>query len=303
MSKAAKIILFPLIFIVSFVFFLYWTFPYGVLKDKIIGMVEQQIGGGIEVNIETLEPYWFTGVEVTNLVISDVSNSKEQPLLKCKRAYARASFFSLIIGRPNFSFDIEMDKGEVSGSFAQNDESLSIDAEFDAFDLSSFQLISSRIGINLSSKIDGDISLKIDRTRPLQSTGQIDLTLSDLKVTPSEAKIGELAIPLPDLTLAKGRESKIKIGVSKGAIVFDTLKFAGGDLALDMKGKIFLSPKVENYRFNLTGTFTASKKLSDALPFLFIVEQQKQQDNSYPLALSGRIGKPVIKVGTFTVPL
>ena len=94
-----------------------------------------------------------------------------------------------------------------------------------------------------------------------------------------------------------------EISIGKGTATLDSFRFANSDLPLDIKGKIFLSNKLENYRLNLTGSFAASQKLSEALPFLMIIDSQKQEDGSYPLSITGRIAKPAIKIGTFTVPM
>lgn len=302
-SKAMKIIVYPLLFVVTFALSLYFMFPYETLKDRIIGVIEQQMGEGLEVSIESLEPYWFTGVEVVGLVIKEAGQGKEEALINLRRAHARASLFSLLTGRQHFSFYVEMGEGEVEGTFNQSDEFLEISAYLDDFDISQIKLISTLIGLKLSSKIGGDVVLRIDRQNPAQSTGKITLDLEDVKIAASEAKLGEMNLPLPDLTVAGGRESKIRLQIDKGTMMVDSFRFANGDLNTDIKGKAFLSNKIENYRLNLSGSFTPSKKLGDALPFLFIVEQQKQADGSYPISITGRLVQPTFKIGTFTVPM
>lgn len=303
MSKALKIIVYPLLFLMSFVLFLYWMFPYDVVKERITGAVEAQLGGGVEVDIQSMSPYWFSGIDIKGLTIGQGGADKSVPLLSCQRVRARAAIFSLLVGSPAVSFDVRMGKGEISGSVKVAEDSLSIEAELDDVDLGNLKLIAAGAGLNLSSRIDGEISLRIDRQRSIRSTGRIALELLDLKIAASQLALGEMQLPLPDLVLAKGRESQIKVEIGKGTVNVEAFKLVGGDLGIDLKGKVFLSSKVDNYRFNLNGGFTASKALSDALPFLFIVEQQKAEDGSYPITITGRLAKPSIKVGTFTVPL
>ncbi|MFH0800580.1 MAG: type II secretion system protein GspN [Pseudomonadota bacterium] len=302
--KFLKLVAYVGLFVFSFVLFLYWFFPYEVLKDRITGAIEQQLGGGVEVDMKDLKPYWFTGVDVSGLTIGAAGGGgKAAPLVECKRVRARASFFSLLFGRPSVSFDIKIGKGEIFGSASQSDEVFSVDADLDGVDLGNFKFIPSSTGLSVSSKISGSVVLHVDRQNPANSTGSLSLSLPELKVAASEVKLGEMAVPLPDFVISNGRESRMKLDVGKGTITLENFKLSGGDLGVDLKGKVFLSTKLENYRFNLNGSFTVSKKLSDALPFLFIVEQQKQQDGSYPLSVTGRIVKPTIKVGTFTVPM
>lgn len=302
-SKFVRYIVYIALVPVSFFIFLYWTFPYEVLRERLTYAIENQLGGNVDVKIGSLSPYWFTGVDVKGLTISQSGTETPVTLMDCKRMKARASLFSLIFGRTNISFDIEVGRGEIYGSFAQSEEMILVDAEMDDFDIGSIQALSARFGIKIASKLNGEVVLKIDKQRPMRTTGKIILNPSELKIVASELKAGEFIMWLPDLSIAKGRDSKIKVDIEGGAATIDAFKFAGGDFGLDAKGKIFLSPKIENYRLNLTGNFTASKALHDALPFLFIVDQQKQPDGSYPISVTGRFEKPIVKVGNFTVPL
>ena len=253
--------------------------------------------------IGDLSPYWFTGVDIKKFAIKGNNAGQVLTIFECKRLKARASLFSLLVKRPSVSFYLQLNGGEVDGNVKQSDDFLSISGELDDVDLKNFSFITSKAGLVLTGKIDGDVDLKIDKQRSVNSTGSASLELVDWKIAAGEAKFGEMAMPLPDLVLTKGRDAKIKVNVDKGSINFDIFKFAGGDLLLDLKGKIFMSSKAENYRFNLNGSFTASQKLNDAMPFLFIIEQQKQQDGSYPFNVTGRLTKPTIKIGTFTFPM
>lgn len=303
MPRFLKFILYPLVFAVSFAFFLYWTFPYGVLRDRATAAIEGRLGSGIEVEIKELKPYWFTGAEIQGLSIREAGGDAPAVLLTCRRLFVRAPILSLLAGRPRVVFDVEFSKGEISGQVGQADDVLAIDAELDDVDLGQIKAIGVASGLNLTSRIDGGLSLRIDQSRPIRSTGRVALELLDVTIAPSQAKISGLAMELPQLVVARGRESLIKLEIGKGAVQVEQFRFTGGDVGLDLKGKVFLSSKVENCRFNLSGSFTASKAFEEAVPFLFMIEQQKQEDGSFPLTLTGRLGQPTIKIGSFTVPM
>ncbi len=303
MPRALKFILYPLLFLFSFVVFLYWMFPYDAVKERVIGMIESGIGGDLEVNIDSLEPYWFSGVDLSGLTIAPPGGGKAKALIKVNRVRARAGIFSLIFKSPSVSFDVEMGDGEISGTVRQSEDTIAVESRLDDIDLSNLRFISVQTGLNLSSRIDGRVSLRVDRQNPIRSSGSVTLELMDLKIKASELKVAGAEMPLPELVFAKGRESRVKLDIGRGTVTFEDLKLTGGDLGLDIKGKLFLSSRAENYRFNLNGSFTVTEKLSEAFPFLFIVEQQKQEDGSYPLSVTGRLARPSIKIGTFTVPL
>lgn len=304
MPRLLRYIAYLILFAVSFVVFLYWLFPYEVLRDRIAGMIERQSGGALQVTIDELEPYWFTGVDISNLLLEAPGPEGTMTILKLRRAQARAGLFSLLFGSPDVAFDLEIGRqGEISGFTATSAESVELDLELDDLNLGEIGLIRRATGLILSSRIDGSIDLAIDRGRPVRSEGRIDLDPRDIAIQPSTVRLGEMEIPLPQLDVTKGRGSAIKMEMGKGVVTVEQFKLAGGDLELELSGKVFLSTRPENYRLNLNGSFKPSQKLGDVLPFLFIVEKQQREDGSYPLSITGRLSRPAVKIGTFSLPL
>ncbi len=303
MPKILKYIIYLFVFAFSFVLFLYWMFPYDILKDRVASAIEAPLGGSVEVSIGGIEPYYFTGVEISNLKLVSRVNGEARPVADFGKVRARASLFSLLFGSPNISFLVRSGKGEISGSGRQTDEGLDISLDFDDFDIQSLKALESRYGVKLSGKVQGSVELKIDKVRPVRTGGKVDLSFDDFKLAQSQLNIGGAGIPLPETAITKGRDSRLKLTIDKGAVSVDEFRLAGGDLGLDLKGKVFLSTVLSNYRLNLTGSFAISDKLGQAIPFLFMAEKQKQADGSYPLTITGRLSEPAIKVGTFTLPL
>lgn len=98
--------------ITSFFFFLYLTFPYGVLKEVIVDRVTQEIqksGMPIRLSIESLDPYWVTGIQLKNLSINNVT--ADSVSLKLSRVRLYLNPFSLIIGRVSFSLNVMQGEG------------------------------------------------------------------------------------------------------------------------------------------------------------------------------------------------
>ncbi|MFH1831029.1 MAG: type II secretion system protein GspN [Pseudomonadota bacterium] len=303
MSRLIRYIAYIALFFACFAIFLYWVFPYDVLKDRILNDVESQLGKGLQVSADRLEPYWFSGIDIKNLRIEGVGEHGIVDLLKFSRVRARASLVPLIFGSIRLKFGLDIGKGELSGFAKVGEDTISLDLDIDDLNLSDFAFIQERTGLKVMSKIDGNVELEINRQQPARSAGSMQLTFANLGIGASELKVGDLALEMPDLVLAKGRDSQIKLTLSKGAATFEKFNLAEGDLLVDLKGKMFLSSKFANYRLNLRGKFSTSQKLNEALPFLFIVDSQKQEDGSYPLIITGRISRPSIKIGTFTLPL
>ncbi len=303
MPRIIKLIAYAVIFIFSFLLFLYWMFPYDILKDRVAAAIEGPFDRSVEVSMEKIEPYYFTGVEINGLKLTHRADGDPKPVAELDRVRARASFFSLLFGSPRISFFIKAGKGELEGSARQSEEGFDIDMDMDDFDIATLKVIESLYGVKLSGLMSGNVDLKIDRARPVRTSGKIDISLDDFKLAASQLTAGGANIPIPDMVITKGRGSRLKMTIDKGAVSIDEFRLADGDLGLDIKGKIFLSTVVSNYRLNLSGSFRVSDKLEEAIPFLFMAERQKQQDGSYPLAVTGRIAEPAVKIGTFTLPL
>ncbi len=303
MSKLLRYISYLALFAVLYAIFLYWVFPYDALKDRILGEVERQLGGGVQVSAGSLEPHWFTGVDIEGLVIEGPGERGLVSLVKFKRVRARAAMVPLIFGSVRTKFRIEVGKGEISGSAKVGDEIVDVKVKVESLNLADFAFIKARSGLEIVSSIDGSVDLAINRPQPVRSTGGINLVFKNLMIAPSQLNLGDMALEVPDLVLGKGKDSRIKMSLGKGTATFENFALAGGDLGLDLKGKVFLSSRVENYRLNLNGKFSVSQKLGEVLPFLFIIDSQKQEDGSYPLSITGRLVRPSVKIGTFTVPL
>jgi len=303
MPKILKYIAYAILFVFSFFLFLYWMFPYEILKDRVASAIEEPLARQVEVSIGDIEPYYFTGLEISDMKLVGRTNGEARPLAEFGKVRVRAALFSLIFGNPRISFLIKSGKGEIAGSAKQTDEGFDIDVDLDDFDVGSVKWLESQSGIKLSGKLSGNVTLKIDRARPVRTAGKVDLSLDDFKLGQSQLTAGGANIPIPDMVITKGRGSRLKFTIDKGAVNIDEFKLSDGDLGLDLKGKLFLSTVLSNYRLNLTGSFRASDKLTEAFPLLFMVEKQKQADGSYPLTVTGRLSEPSIKVGTFTLPL
>lgn len=291
------------LFVISFVVFLYWSLPYDILKDRVVESMEEQAGGKYQISVKKFAPYWVTGIELIDLSVLSAGDAGGSEILKIKEARGRASIISLLLRKPNVSFSVDMGKSDLSGDVSLDDEGMDLNVDFDNLDLKDLKVVTDKIGLNLSSKIDGDVRLKVDRQRPIRSEGSIAIDLDSIKIEESKLKHGEMEFDVPALTLTQSSGSQIKLEMSKGTLQVSAFKLTGGDLEIDLTGKVFLSNNYDNYRFNLSGSFKVSEALEKALPFLFVVEKQKKEDGTYPISITGRLAKPMIKIGTFTLPI
>jgi len=278
-------------------------FPYYILKARVVAAIEEPCNGKGQVSIGAIEPYYFTGMSISNLELSSRDNNIDRKIAAFNQVRGRASLFSIIFGRPNVTFYIKAGKGEIEGRARQSDDGVDLAADFDDFDISNINWFKTHLGMDLIGKITGSFKLKAGRAGITTAEGKIDLGFENIKMPATELDIIGAKFPLPDLVFSKDKESRLTVQIAKGTATIDQLTLNGGDIELDIKGKIFLSKEISNCRLNLKGSFKLSDKFAETMPFLFVIEKQKQQDGSFPLLLTGRMASPTIKVGAFTLPL
>jgi len=303
MPKWLKIIGYILIGIVSFVIFLYLTFPFDVIKDRLLAEIEKSSKGQYEVTVATVNPKLLVGVTLKGVKVNKRTEGKNVPMLEADQIGLKVSIFSLIFGSPKVKFDVRMGDSRISGRAVLGKGASKVTVVLDELNLATFHYLASELGLQVKSQINGEIDVDVNSRQIIRSSGAINIEPNGIQILPSKLKTGVMGeIDLPAMTIGAGK-SLISAELKRGAIKITSLKLEKGDLNIDLKGSIYLSSNVSNFRLNLKGDFSFSEKLGQALPFLFIIEKQKKEDGKFPLTIAGRISKPQIKIGDFTVPL
>lgn len=236
----------------SFFVFIYLTFPYGVLKEVISTKVTdaiQQSGYPISVRIGELHPYWFTGVELDNVVITNSTDSAAT--IKLGEVTARVSILPLLIGRLSVASRITQ-----AGGYFEADAKIpilgllkgaatprTVEVVMKSFALDGFfnhllaipkasrdpsmvlvQPIISKT--TLGGKINGKIAFEnIDRM-----TGAISLNLSNFFLHIDDET---LKIPQQDFSTAK-----IDMKYQNSMLIFNDTKLEAPDIGIGLNGSI-----------------------------------------------------------------
>ena len=241
------------LFLLSFMFFLYWSFPYGVLKEMISTQI--QLSTGTVVRIGELGPAFPFGFRAEDLEIGG-SNGKN---VQFQTATVRVNLLSLLL--LNLSVNLEL-VAKNNGSF-DGDVAFSIPAilkggigvpskisftakSFPLDDLVSYgirQAASHGLGgeaggsfitaIGFRGKLNGDVSLDLDSSSPAQSTGKVKLAFNDAALMLSHEPIG-----LPDQVF---KSAQLAMDLSGGVLKIDpATRFTGQELDLGADGRVTL---------------------------------------------------------------
>lgn len=301
MPRWFKFVGYVAIAIVSFLLFLYWTFPYNVLKERAITAVEQNLGGDYEFKVGDLSSSFFTGV-----VLKDVKIFKrgDKPLLlwSAERVKVRASLGSILFGRLSLSFSLKSKGSRLNGNFKRVNDGYQVYLNIDKFDLADIEYFKNVIGLNLSSDIIGSADVSYN-PREVVNSGGLNLELRNIELKKSEIDLGEgNKMPVPDLILAKGKESKINCKFSKGVGEVTGIHLVNGDLNLNLTGEIRFRSRIAQSALDFEGDFMPSAKMEQAIPLLYMIEKHKDKDGKYPLSIRGRLSKVKVSVGEVNLP-
>ncbi len=301
--KSLRTLLFLLIGVGAFCIFLYWSFPYDRLKNRLVTQAQRVLGSGLQLEVETLQPNWVTGLELTHVTLRSTTDTKAPPLLAANAILLRASIFSALFGHPWAHFRVELAQGLIEGSAQQQDEGVQITLAFSDVALHQFGVIHELTGLRLEGRVDGESALLVNSAQFKQSHGTINLQLTDWKIAKqSQIKLGPLgAIDLKEkeylLTHGDGSAIDVEIDGGKAEVTNCTLK--GGDLQLDIKGQAFLEQQFALMRLNLKGKVGFSDSLRQLVP-VAMFGAASPDNQSYSVELSGPIRSLRKKIGTFS---
>ena len=301
MPKFLKYACYIFLFVFAFFIFLYWSFPYNILKERLITATEAQLGPDYDVRVGSFSPSFFTGATLKQVKIIKHDKDTTKTVWEVQKIKLRVSLGAFIFGRTNVKFLVKNQKSTISGVYKNTDDGFVFNGELSNFNIGDFGIASEGSVMPVSS-IDGTIKMNINKKQVIQSAGTVNLSLSDIRIKAGKLSLGEgMDFNIPELVLANGGD--VKIELAKGSIHVSEFKFKDSDLKLDMTGDIFMSSVLKNYRMNLKGSFSVTPKLEQAMPFLFMVEKQRGADGTYPFTITGRMGQPSIKIGDFTLPI
>ncbi|MBI3541584.1 MAG: type II secretion system protein GspN [Deltaproteobacteria bacterium] len=303
MPTVLRIIIYPIFAVFCLMFFSIFLFPFDGLKNRLAHEVENELGGNYSVSIGSLSPFPMTSVILKNVEIrSRGSLENDEASIKLPKVRLSFALFPILSGGLDLDFDIRTVQGKAIGNYFRKKVGFGLSAKMDKFDLGTVGLFIKQWGVPLSGQANGTIHLEIYQADPLRNVGTVSLTLPELKLGAIPLGSG---LSLPPMNLAQSGviPSKIDVQINHGNVELKGIDIAGGDVELHSDGKVYGARMMENYRFNLKGTFKVLPETANQIPILGIIEKQKGADGFYPFTVTGRLSKPSIRIGDFKVPI
>ncbi len=251
-----KIVGYSLLFLISFFYFLYRTFPYNTLVDRLT--LNYQRRANIRILFDQLKPYWLSGVEAEGIEFHFTA-PKGVAKVFIDEFRGRVSIFPLLFSRTvDGWFEASLARGHIAGEFRQ-DKNLNFQIKLSVNRLSLASLGPRRRRKNTKNlfealiapvygrvKLKADVKFRLRRRRRRVSLdtkslkGKVSLRVKGLSIGSPKKLIyfptptmGELPIPLVRLGTLSCR-----ILMGKGRARIPSCRTNGRDIAAELSGTI-----------------------------------------------------------------
>jgi len=293
--RIAKYAVYPALYVFCLFLFGYLSFPYDRLKDRLIAEFQAAQKGksaGQRLEIDELDSYWFTGVEMTGIRLylppddssggataaasfgafgagasgGDKPTAKES-VIEIDDAVARVQILPLLIGRVRVKFTAHAFGGEVNGTVPVGGTNGPVEVELENVDLGQVAMLKDMIGVPLKGIANGVLALEAADGKFSKANGKLELTVAGVSVGDGKSKIkGMIALPeakLGDLVMtAEAKDGILKVSKLEGN---------GSDLELAGDGKVNVrepwnSSNADLYvRFKFTDAYRNKSDLTKSL--------------------------------------
>ena len=290
---------YTILFIFSFVVFLYLSFPYAILKEAVISQVSKATG--YTIRVDSLGPNLPVGFHAEGVLVGlqDVSRG-----IKVKELDVNVSLLSIIIGKISASLELISD----------NDGFIDLGVNFGILDLISQSFIPSSINLDAENfqmdslfrfglgyidenfpgfgfvssfkgDLDGEIELNLDTSDLSQSSGIMKIGL----------KKATLALdPSLNLGLQNFKKAQVEANMKSGSLKF--LKKSGLQsqlLKVGFAGDVKLKKRINSSALNLKVGIELYKDLKDQIGPL-LSSFSGSSDGKINVAIRGILANPKV---------
>ncbi len=289
-----------------FLFFLF-MFPFDSIVQYFLSQVETNTNGAYRITVSEIKPSLLFKTVFKNFQLHHRGQNGDEIWIDMPEVRVGFHYLPLLAHRFQASFVAKGKKGEMDGHFSLLFSDLSLtegdfSTEIDGIQFSDLPFLYTGVGDSLVGSIDGKIDLSLDSDHVNRNSGLIELKFKNVSMPAGRfSPYPGFDIDLPDTVLTDAKGGIFSAKMDAGKMEIKAVSLTGGDLILNLAGKLQINKKLPLSRFNLDGTFQLSKKLEDAFPFIIVVDKQKNEDGSYPISFSGHFSKVQIQVGTFEV--
>jgi type II secretion system protein N len=307
MKKTSTIIGLILLFVFSFLFFLWATFPYEVLKESLSNQLSEALGQNIRIG--ELGPKFPLGVKFAKVSVAQNSSSS----ISVKEVSVSASPLSLLIGRISVSLEIYPTEGEpleinsgmglfsvLTGNITLPktieinskgfpvgpfiDHALAVQADSPTANPLVAPLLKQ---IHFDGKLVADVDLAMNASDPANSSGKFSLAFKDAALTINGASLN---IPNQSFETAKveAQLDKAVFAIKEGS------GLKSSDLTTEISGNITLKQPTDKSSIAASIQVELRGPLKDSFGFIMDAASGSQTDGKLAMKIEGTLGTPSV---------
>jgi type II secretion system protein N len=311
--RLIKWIGYPLFGLFCFVVFLYLTFPFDRIKDR----VERQLSasGDMTVKIDELGPSPLLGVNAERVLVVMKPKPKPPPPLAAPgeppppppekprpvrilldEVTVKASLFGLLTGATDVSFDVEGLGGSISGEYwAHKKKGFRMALEAEKLDLGGLPAVEQFVGLPVKGIVSSEVQLSVPQNRWSEATGAVNIECDGCSVGDGKAKLKIPGNPLlaMGITLPRIRLGRFggQVKIEKGVATFENVSAKSPDIQVDLEGSINLRTPLGFSQSQAYLKFKISPDLKKRDPKFELLEnglgQAKRPDGFFGMRLMG----------------
>lgn len=280
------ILIYSFVTLLSFIVFLYFTFPINKLKSFIEEDFKKDTG--LTLTLEEINTHFVTGIILKNSVIMDKKNS---PILSLKKLKLWINPIKLLFKKIALSIESELYGGKLNGFLGRGGKSLQISMDAKNIGLDKVEILKSRYETNLKGKLGSSIKLKTESKNLGRTDGNIDLNGENIFIenTKIETPFGPLL--LPPISFKK---IGCKLAIKGGKGELTGCELLGSELNAKIKGGINLLETFQKSTIDLVVEFTTMGSIEEKFGIIFQNFFKKKADGSYSCKVTGSLANPMV---------
>ncbi len=324
---------YPLLYLMLLGLFARCTFPYERVRDRLVAEFNtKQASAGMRIEIAEMSGYWLSGIEAEGVKVTRtaaaaataaasapataVAATAETPAEESKphvtlidHVYGSVSLLRLLVGTTKASFGMEMQSGEVEGSFSSSSDSQSLELTLSKVNVGDLPMLSDLAGLPLKGTVDGKVEVELPEKKATKAEGKIELNMSGISAGDGKTKILKV-IALPELKVG---DVKLSATITDGRLKVDSMSAKGPDFEMLLDGSVRLREPIPLSMLDIGLEFRfmdAYKNKSDitrglfgtpgaAVPGLFEMDEKvrrsKREDGFYGWRVVGTMEKAVFE--------
>src|SRR5512133_2249715 len=226
---------YPSLYVLLLALFARCTFPYERVRDRLVAECNaKQASAGMRIEIAEMSGYWLSGIEAEGVKVTRTSASQtvgatapidaaaggeeQKPhVTLIDHVYGSVSLLRMLFGTTAGSFGMEMQSGEVEGSFSSSTEKQSLELELSKLNVGDLPMLGDLAGLPLKGTVDGKLEVELPDKKAAKAEGKIELDMSGLSAGEGKGKVLKV-IALPEFKVGN---FKFSATITDGRVKID----------------------------------------------------------------------------------